>query len=72
MLILSEREDGITLLTLRAAYFNWYGDYETVVSIDEGRWRVLEGYNYSIEASIGHSKYDRISREELINFDYIG
>ena len=50
----------------------WYGNYETAVSIDGNDWRILEGYETEQQAREGHSKYENMSKQELLNFDYIG
>ncbi|MBP3906314.1 MAG: hypothetical protein J6D12_04260 [Peptostreptococcaceae bacterium] len=72
MRIVTNREDGVTLSTVKVNFLNWYGDYETAVMIDGGNWRILEGYDTDVMAKIRHKFYENMSKEDLINFDYIG
>lgn len=72
MRIVTNREDGVTLSTVKVNFLNWYGNYETAVMIDGGDWRILEGYNTDVMAKIRHKFYENMSKEDLINFDYIG
>lgn len=71
MRIKSVREDGVIISTIRPSFMAWYGKYETALSIDGSSWRILEGYSTKEEAERGHNKYLNMSREELINLDYI-
>lgn len=69
----TERKDGVVISTVRPPmYVAWYGNYETAVSIDGNGWRIIEGYETSQQAIDGHSKYENMTKQELLNFDYIG
>lgn len=72
MRILTKREDGVIISTVRPMFLAWYGKYETAVSIDGEPWRILEGYESAIDATQGHNKYEEMSKQELLEFDYIG
>lgn len=72
MKIRTERKDGVIISTVRPIALAWFGIYETAVSIDGGDWRILEGYETSKQAIDGHSKYEKMSKQELLDFDYIG
>ena len=72
MRIVTNREDGVILSTVKVNFLNWYGDYETAVMIDGGNWRILEGYDTDVMAKTRHKFYENMSKEDLINFDYIG
>lgn len=72
MRIKTEREDGVVVSTVRPVALAWYGIYETAVSIDKQPWRILEGYETMRQAIEGHNKYEKMSKQELLDFDYIG
>lgn len=72
MRIRTEREDGVIISTVRPSFMAWYGNYETAVCIDGNDWRILEGYATAKQANEGHSKYEKMSKQELLDFDYIG
>lgn len=72
MRIKSVREDGVIISTVRPSSMAWYGKYETALSVDGREWDILEGYSTKEEAQKGHNKYLNMSREELVNLDYIG
>lgn len=69
-----ERADGVVISTIwvRPFALAWNGKFETAISLDDGLWRILEGYSTKEEAERGHDKYLNMSREELLSLDYIG
>ena len=69
---LTERKDGVVISTIAPYFLDWYGKYETAVSIDGKPWRIAEGYGTLEEAEKGHDKFSKMSKEELINYKYIG
>ena len=72
MRIRTERKDGVVISTVRPPFMVWYGNYETAVSIDGNEWRILEGYTTAKQAIEGHNRYENMSKQELMEFDYIG
>ena len=72
MKIRTERVDGVVISTVRPSFMAWYGNYETAVSIDSNNWRILEGYETAQQATKGHGKYENMSKQDLLDFDYIG
>ena len=72
MRILTKRKDGVIISTVRPMCLAWYGEYETAVSINGEPWRILEGYETETDATQGHNKYEKMSKQELLEFDYIG
>lgn len=67
------RGDGIIISTVAIHAMNWYGDYETAVSFNDGdSWRIAEGYDTLDEALDGHEKYKVMSYSELRDLKYIG
>ena len=68
----TERKDGVVISTVRSMELAWYGNYEAAVSIDGEPWRILEGYATAKQAIEGHNKYEKMSKDELLEFDYIG
>lgn len=72
MKIRTERKDGVVISTIKPQFMAWYGNYETAVYIDNGDWRILEGYETAKQAMDGHNKYENMSKQELMEFDYIG
>ena len=72
MILREYRKDNVFISTVKVAFLKWHGEYETAVSIDNKPLRILEGYDTEEEAIKGHNKYKNMSKEELINFEYIG
>lgn len=72
MKIRTNRKDGVIISTVKPSFLAWYGRYETAASIDGCPWRILEGYETAKDAINGHNKYEKMSKEELLNFNYIG
>ena len=68
----TKRKDGVVISTVRPMFLAWYGNYETAVSIDGEPWRILEAYETAKQAIEGHKKYENMSKDELLEFDYIG
>ena len=70
---LTEREDGVVISTVESSpLIAWYGRYETAISIDHTFWRIAKGYDTLEEAIEGHIKFSTMSKEELMNYKYIG
>ena len=70
---LTEREDGVVISTVESSpLIAWYGRYETAISIDHEFWRIARGYNTLEEAIKGHARFSEMSKEELMNYKYIG
>ena len=70
---LTEREDDVVVSTVESsALIAWYGRYETAISIDHEFWRIARGYNTLEEAIKGHARFSSMSKEELMNYKYIG
>ena len=67
----TERKDGVVISTVSPYFMALYGNYETAVSIDGNDWIILEGYETEQQARKGHSKYENMSKQELLNFDYM-
>ena len=72
MRIRTEREDGVVVSTVRPRCLAWYGNFETAISIDGEAWNVVEGYETEKQALKGHEKYENMSKEELMNLEFIG
>ena len=72
MRLREHRKDNVFISTVKVTFLKWFGEYETAVSIDNKPLRILEGYDTEEEAIKGHNKYKNMSKEELINFEYIG
>ena len=72
MILREYRKDNVFISTVKVTFLKWHGEYETAVSIDNKPLRILEGYDTKEEAIKGHNKYKNMSKEELINFEYIG
>lgn len=68
------RKDGIIISTVEPLCMAWYGKYETAVSFDGGHcWIIAEGYDNYYSAVEGHTRYSKMSREELENnIDWVG
>ena len=70
---LTKREDGVVISTIESSpLVAWYGRYETAISIDHEFWRIARGYNTLEEAIKGHARFSSMSKEELMNYKYIG
>ena len=69
---LTERKDGVVISTIAPYFLDWYGKYETAVSIDGEPWRIAKGYRTLEKAIVGHYELSKMSKEELINYEYIG
>ena len=64
---LLEREDNIVVSTVMVSpYMNWYGMYETAISIDGMPRSIAKGYNTIEEEIEGHIKFFEKSKEELM------
>ena len=50
----------------------WYGRYETAISIDHSFWRIAKGYDTLEDAIKGHARFSSMSKEELMEYKYIG
>ena len=70
---LTKREDGVVISTIESSpLVAWYGRYETAISIDHSFWRIAKGYDTLEEAIKGHARFSSMSKEELMNYKYIG
>ena len=70
---LTEREDGVVISTVESSpLIAWYGRYETAISIDHEFWRIAKGYGTLEEAIKGHAKFSSMTKEELMEYKYIG
>ena len=70
---LTKREDGVVVSTIESSpLVAWYGRYETAISIDHSFWRIAKGYDTLEEAIKGHARFSSMSKEELMNYKYIG
>ena len=69
---LTKREDNIVISTVEPLFWAWYGKYETAISIDGEAWNIAEGYETAKQAVKGHEKYENMSKEELMNLEFIG
>ena len=70
---LTEREDGVVISTVESSpLIAWYGRYETAISIDREFWKIARGYNTLEEAIKGHARFSSMSKEELMEYKYIG
>ena len=72
-IVLTEREDNVVVSTVESCpSIAWYGRYETAISIDHTFWRIAKGYDTLEEAIEGHIKFATMSKEELMEYKYIG
>ena len=72
-IVLTEREDNVVVSTVESCpSIAWYGRYETAISIDHTFWRIAKGYDTLEEAIEGHIIFFTMSKEELMNYKYIG
>ena len=70
---LTEREDDVVVSTVESSpLIAWYGRYETAISIDHKFWKIARGYNTLEEAIKGHARFSSMSKEELMEYKYIG
>ena len=70
---LTEREDDVVVSTVESSpLIAWYGRYETAISIDREFWKIAKGYDTLEEAIKGHARFSSMSKEELMNYKYIG
>ena len=70
---LTEREDDVVVSTVESSpLIAWYGRYETAISIDREFWKIARGYNTLEEAIKGHARFSSMSKEELMEYKYIG
>ena len=70
---LTEREDDVVVSTVESCpSIAWYGRYETAISINHTFWRIAKGYDTLEEAIEGHIKFATMSKEELMEYKYIG
>lgn len=70
---LTKREDDVIISTIEPRPFMaWYGRYETAISIDHSFWRIAKGYNTLEDAIKGHARFSSMSKEELMEYKYIG
>ena len=69
---LTEREDNVVIFTAEPnPLIAWYGKYETVISIDGELWKIAKGYDTLEKAIEGHDKFSKMSKEELMEYEYI-
>ena len=70
---LTERDDDVVVSTVESCpSIAWYGRYETAISIDHTFWRIAKGYDTLEGAIEGHIKFATMSKEELMEYKYIG
>lgn len=70
---LTKREDGVVISTIEPSpLMAWYGRYETAISIDHSFWRIAKGYDTLEDAIKGHARFSSMSKEELMEYKYIG
>ena len=72
LIMKTSRNDGVIISTVAPSFLAWYGEYETAVSIDGKPWRIARGYETLEEAIEGHDRFSSMSKEELMNYKYIG
>lgn len=72
LIIKTSRNDGVIISTVAPSFLAWYGEYETAISIDGKPWRIARGYESLEEAIEGHDRFSKMSKEELMNYKYIG
>lgn len=72
LIMKTSRNDGVIISTVAPSFLAWYGEYETAISIDGKPWRIARGYESLEEAIEGHDRFSKMSKEELINYKYIG
>lgn len=68
---LEVRDDGVVISTIRVEVLPFFGEYETAISFDGGKWKVLCGYATKSDALIYHQKLKGMTREEIENLDYV-
>ena len=72
LIMKTSRNDGVIISTVAPSFLAWYGEYETAISIDGKPWRIARGYESLEEAIEGHDRFSKMSKEELVNYKYIG
>ena len=72
LIMKTSRNDGVIISTVVPSFLAWYGEYETAISIDGKPWRIARGYESLEEAIEGHDRFSKMSKEELMNYKYIG
>lgn len=72
LIMKTSRNDGVIISTVAPSFLAWYGEYETAISIDGKPWRIARGYESLEEAIEGHDRFSKMSKEELMNYKYIG
>jgi hypothetical protein len=60
------KDEGIIIVTMKVEYLAIYGNYETVISIDNQGWKMVKSYNSEEEAKKGHEKYIKMTKEEIL------
>ena len=65
-----KKEEEIVISTIKVPCLDWYGSYETAISLDGRSWRIAEGYDTEEEALKGHEKYAKKSKEEILELSY--
>lgn len=68
---LEVRDDGVVISTVRVEVLPFFGEYETAISFDGGKWKVLRGYNTKRDALEYHEELKMMTREEIENLDYV-
>ena len=70
---LTKREDGVVISTIESSpLVAWYGRYETAISIDGELWKIAKGYDTLEDAIKGHARFSSMTKEELMEYKYIG
>ena len=72
LIMKTSRNDGVIISTVAPSFLAWYGEYETAISIDGKPWRIARGYESLEEAIEGQDRFSKMSKEELMNYKYIG
>lgn len=63
----TKREDNIKISTIEVICLDWWGKYETALSIDGKPWRVYKGYNDKESALKGHNEFINMTKDEILN-----
>lgn len=64
-------EDYI-LSTIKVRFMNWYGAYETGITIiDSGKWKIVKAYDTEEEAIKGHKDFMSMSLYDLDHLESI-
>ena len=64
------KAEGIEISTVMPR-FALHGEYETEISIDGRNCGIVEGYDSEEEALKGHSKYVKMTKEEILKLSYL-